>query len=460
MARVWSPSPTVAQLLVASMAASFGACACASSVPADRSAPPAEAAVVPFIAADDGVPSNAPSADEAKPEDGAWMGRVDSYGSGVALVGDWDRDGRSEIAVAHGPAIDLFSGGTGALVARIEAPRGIGADLQRVADVDGDGVDDLLTSSPARDAGCVALVGSRSRRVLREFSAEEGERNFGCASALWSSDGSSFARCVLALAPSERARIAYLCAANLDTGERVWRVELPFTGWDSSGRFGPSLSIVGDVDRDHVADVAVCINGRCVLVSGREHAVLDWQPQRSRTDGWAYAYSACAAGDIDGDGAWDVAIGDARLHGFDRQGTVTAHSGADGRVLWTTRGERGFGFDIHACPDVDGDGRDDLVVGEQGYFESSVALLRGLDGCVLSRSLWNDPDLPGLGWHVDASHDVDGDDVVDMVAARFDPHSGTQVEQGAVVFSGKSGTQLLDLSFAVAFPSDDLPRNE
>lgn len=401
--------------------------------------------------------------------------RLGNYGIAVALTGDWDGDDRSEIAVAHptrgwSPGepgrVELFSGRTGRLLERIEGGEGttsFGGDVVSIRDVDGDGAWDLLVPGSRADSdsanGFVAVVGSRTRRVIRELVTPSSDRNFGCGGlAVWSSGGAQSRDYVVGLAPSERTRTARLSALDLENGESAWSVDLPFTGWDSKQR-GPMFAILADVDHDAVKDFAVCLNGKCMLVSGRSQTVLPWQAQGLVRD--SYAYAACGAWDIDGDGCSEIIIGDARRFGaLEQRGVVAAYSGADGRMLWSTHGRAGFGFDVRVCPGVDGDGYSDVVASVYGSTTSSIVLLRSKDGRQLRDATWTAADLPDIGWRVNAAGDVDGDGVPDMLGARFDPCAGVLPTQGAVVFSGATGALLFDLSFNAVFDEAGLPRRE
>lgn len=71
--------------------------------------------------------------------------------------------------------------------------------------------------------------------------------------------------------------------------------------------------------------------------------------------------AVCVLEDLDGDGCQDLAItapGHAWIAG------VRCYSGRIGRVLWSVQGAWRFGSDAVRLPDVDGDGRDELLVSQ------------------------------------------------------------------------------------------------
>lgn len=128
--------------------------------------------------------------------------------------------------------------------------------------------------------------------------------------------------------------------------------------------------------------------------------------------GWQAALSgkvraAPALANLDGDAALDVVVGD-------EQGTLSALSGADGKVLWTIQtGEndynaRGF-IAAAAIADIDGDDRDDVVAGAR---DGVLRGIRGHDG----REFWEVTD--GSGIHASPSIvDFDGDGRKEVLAA-------------------------------------------
>ena len=167
-----------------------------------------------------------------------------------------------------------------------------------------------------------------------------------------------------------------------------------------------------------------------------------------------FGVAACGIEDVNGDGVADLAIGDPvdvpfGIHA-QRPGRVRLVSGADGGLLLELEGEQpgdGYGATLAAAGDLDGDGREDLLVGarERGYVQAIST-----EGALLY-TLRVAPDRPKLatkqanqGPALAALGDVDLDGDVDFaVGSAFDDSRG---KRGMVrVVDGPGGEVLLEI---------------
>jgi hypothetical protein len=168
--------------------------------------------------------------------------------------------------------------------------------------------------------------------------------------------------------------------------------------------------------------------------------------------------SSVASGDFNGDGFRDVIVG---------APSATTAGGHDGKVFvyfgspaglstsagWSAEGEAGpnpsalFGYSV-AAADVNGDGIDDVIVGELGFDPPESDPLRGAGRiCVFygsAQGLPAEPSFTGEGWGYDlgletglgytlATGDFNGDGYADVAASTLQRYQG-----GAVVYYGSA----------------------
>jgi hypothetical protein len=165
-----------------------------------------------------------------------------------------------------------------------------------------------------------------------------------------------------------------------------------------------------------------------------------------------FGAAVASAGDVDGDGFTDIAVGaplatpSAPLAGW-----AAVYSGRTGAALHALPGrapEQSFGSAVAGIGDIDHDGRDDFAVGalgdsSQGTHAGRVYVFSGRTGTVLFDILGEGPgDL--FGHALAAAGDVDRDGVPDFIVGA--PENGDPIPNYgpgyAKVFSGRTGTVL------------------
>jgi len=248
----------------------------------------------------------------------------DEFGS-VAAAGDVNADGYDDLIVGAGPGdyARVFSGKDGTTLYTFSGDSTgdlFGKDVSGAGDVNGDGCDDVIVGAKFDDNGG---TDSGSARV---FSGKDGTTLY------------------------------------------------TFHGDSAGDRLGNKVGGAGDVNADGYADVIVGIrldddngtdSGSARVYSGKDGRTLFTFSGGAAGD--QFGGSACGAGDVNGDGYDDVAVGAPKDD--DKAGSVTVFSGKDGSILHTFYGDGAgdhFGISLGGAIDVDGDGKCDIVAGAWG----------------------------------------------------------------------------------------------
>jgi hypothetical protein len=296
----------------------------------------------------------------------------DYLGSSIALLGDVNRDGVSDLAVGA-PGDDTGGSGRGAVYVLFMAPNGtvsgwqklssgrgpaiangdaFGTALTPIGDLDGDGVFDLAVGAAHDDTG------GTNRGALHVLFLNR--------------DGS------------------------VKSNQKITSLSIGAPALANDDLFGSSLASVGDLDSDGISDLVVGAPGDDTggINRGAVHLLLmntagsvknsvkigsgvGGMPALANED--FFGSAVAAMGDIDGDGRDDVAVGATGddTGGLDRGAVHMLLLNADGSVKVRERIANNvgggptlsdydhFGSAIASLGDVDGDGLKDVAVGAE-----------------------------------------------------------------------------------------------
>jgi hypothetical protein len=310
-----------------------------------------------------------------------WSVPGSQYGYSIADAGDADADGTHDILVGDNlgaGAVELRSGATGALLHRFTGGAGdaMGTAVSTAGDVDGDGHADLLLGAGrvdgavGVDSGAVYVVSGATYQTIRTLRGEDAGGRFGTAADLSRDlDGDGRPDWVIGARDSGPGARGRAYAFSSASGRRLWTVTAPKTGGDLGSFFVGGL---GDLDGDGTGDVYLGDyldstnggqSGAAYVVSGADGSrIYAWRGPRPK-EGMGPGREA---GDIDGDGVQDVAVGSyLSSSGAKLAGRVDIFSGATGgRIasITSTRIGENLGFDVVGLGDTNGDGHPDLLV--------------------------------------------------------------------------------------------------
>jgi hypothetical protein len=284
-----------------------------------------------------------------------------------------------------------------------------GVCIDAAGDLDGDGCQDLWVGDPSIfagsdiTAGCAWAVSGKTGRRLRRIPAPEGAQEFGWTLASLadidedgvrdvavgctfapSADFPSPAYGIGSTSPVGGSKVWVFSGA---TGERRFAVAGPADDvklpWYSAGA-GPALASAGDWNGDGAGDLAIgwsfadaagIDRGRVEVVSGKDGARLrSWS---GAEDHDRFGFSLALLADLDGDGKSELAAGAVPDHdsnagerypslAMERAGYVRilSSTGAILHSLAGPDGSRRFGLSIAPFADADGDGVQDVLVGQ------------------------------------------------------------------------------------------------
>jgi hypothetical protein len=409
---------------------------------------------------------------------------LDGDGRADVVVGSWADDGAGLTSGVVYVFTDLDAWGWRSLADATASLSGTAAydqaaEIGAPGDLDGDGVRDLLVGSRSRNGGAGTTWLARGRfagptSLASAWAVFEGEAAGDSSAGWWTHgvgdlDGDGQADMAIGAPLYDDGAAVDACAAYVFHGPVASGLRSVATA--DATLVGLALDRLGsapfglDWDGDGISEVLVDATGSDLAGADRGCLHIVPGPFAARveaasaaaaslcgaSDGDGAGFPAAPVGDLDGDGLEDLAVGDAdaELHLlYQRPLGIFDLAAADARVV----DPLGYTlFSVAGAGDLDLDGAADLAIGQgiySNYYaysqEGAMFLLRGPFVGVLSLGdaatfVTGESSYAFLGASLDAGLDVDADGVPDVVTGGqndTNPVDGAYGGAAYVLFGG------------------------
>jgi hypothetical protein len=434
-----------------------------------------EGAVYVYHGSSTGLPATAPNWSRFGGQGAA------HFGSSVASAGDVNADGYGDLIVgepdydngqaeSHDGQAYVFLGGAAGLAASpvwtVVGDQELASLGERVAgagDVNGDGFADVLVSAPFYDGAITdegrvwlylggALGPATSAQAFFDGGQFDALFGFGLGT-LGDLNGDGYADFAIGTPyyddDSDLEGIVRVYEGNASAN---WFLYFPWTryGTQAFAELGASVMTAGDVNGDGYGDMILGVplfdagqtdEGRALIYYGspsRSLLTASWEIEGS-TPSANMGRALASAGDVNADGFGDVVVGVPNgMDGGYAVGIAYVHLGTAGGLapspVWSASGAplqfaSGYGWSVSGAGDVNGDGYDDVLIGQPNWGDgqrlSAVGRAHVYDGYfggVQTSPAWTftgSQTDESVGYRVSRAGDVNGDGFGDVIVGTL-----------------------------------------
>jgi hypothetical protein len=329
--------------------------------------------------------------------------------------------------------------------------------VSELGDVDGDSKTDLIVGEPFTATGTTWVYSGRTGDLLYRLDGAPGDQQ-GYAIADAGDTNADGVSDVISGAPGVGRGSAYLYSGA--TG----RLLHTFSRGRDGDFLGAAVAGAGDVDRDGHADVLVGAtmndrggrdSGRAYVFSGRTYKLI--RKLDAGDEGDLFGSATDWTPDLNGDGRPELIVG-AQNAGPALGGKAYVFSGRNGRLLFKITPPASaveFGsFFVAGVGDLNGDGTGDVygadyADGSLGPGTGRAAVYSGADGTEL-RSWTGSAAGEGLGPGREAG-DVNADGLVDVAIGSYTSSDGAPQAGKVEIFSGADGSLIRRITSTTPF---------
>ena len=428
-----------------------------------------------------------------------WQAECDQaeahFGISVSTAGDVNGDGYADLVVGaadydngqidEGAAFVYYGSASGLSPTANWTAEGdqngarLGISVGTAGDVNGDGYADLVAGARGYDNAQVdegrafvyhGSAGGLSLNANWTAESDQGDAWFGASvGTAGDVNGDGYADLVVGAVRYDngqtdegRAYVYHGSALGLSQTAN-WTAE----GDQGSAWYGASVGTAGDVNGDGYADLVVgapyygngqTYEGRAYIYHGSTWGLsltADWTAESDQENA-LLGISVSTAGDVNGDGYADLAVG-ASGYGNDHAGEGRAfvyHGSASGLSLaanWEAECDQEyahFGYSAGTAGDVNGDGYADVVVGAYGYGndhedEGRAYVYHGSAAGLSLAANWEaecDQEYALFGASVGTAGDVNGDGYADVVVGAYGYETDHADEGRAFAYHGSASS--------------------